>query len=498
MGPADLGPLGSGVDAAPAAPAARPRRRSSRWRGGRARCPPCGPGRTRRGSGHGRGREAGRALSRRCAATTTIDRTAREPASQALLEGEVRQSKPSSISADGPNSTATSMSLVCSSNSGPVAEPRGPNGSPRAARKGPRSAGSAAVTDRVHGDLLAVILPDPGLRRPRPRVLSGHRSTIGDVLVTDLGASVSTAATRPVVLLAEKLAPSAVALLGDDVEIRHVDGTDRPALLAALADADALLVRSATKVDAEALAASTRLKVVARAGVGLDNVDVPAATARGVMVVNAPTSNIVSAAEHAIALLLSAARHIPAADASLRQGQWKRSSFTGVELSGKTVGIVGLGKIGQLVAQRLAVVRRRPRRLRPLHLARPRRAARHRAAHARRSARSRRHHLHPPAEDPRDGRPDRQGPARAHQAGRDRRQRRARRPHRRGRAGRGRALRARRRGGHRRLRHRAHHREPAVRAGARGRHAAPRRVHRRGAGPGGHRRGPLGAARARR
>jgi D-3-phosphoglycerate dehydrogenase / 2-oxoglutarate reductase len=162
------------------------------------------------------------------------------------------------------------------------------------------------------------------------------------------------AATRPVVLLAEKLAPSAVALLGDDVEIRHVDGTDRPALLAAIADADALLVRSATKVDAEALAASTRLKVVARAGVGLDNVDVPAATARGVMVVNAPTSNIVSAAEHAVALLLATARHIAAADATLRQGQWKRSSFTGVELNGKTVGIVGLGKIGQLVAQRLA------------------------------------------------------------------------------------------------------------------------------------------------
>jgi D-3-phosphoglycerate dehydrogenase len=165
---------------------------------------------------------------------------------------------------------------------------------------------------------------------------------------------VSTAATRPVVLLAEKLAPSAVALLGDDVDIRHVDGTDRPALLAAVADADALLVRSATHVDAEVLAASTRLKVVARAGVGLDNIDVPAATARGVMVVNAPTSNIRSAAEHAVALLLAAARHIPAADASLRAGQWKRSSFTGVELGGKTVGIVGLGKIGQLVAQRLA------------------------------------------------------------------------------------------------------------------------------------------------
>ena len=164
----------------------------------------------------------------------------------------------------------------------------------------------------------------------------------------------STAATRPVVLLAEKLAPSAVALLGDDVDIRHVDGTDRPALLAAVTAADALLVRSATHVDAEVLAASSRLKVVARAGVGLDNIDVPAATARGVMVVNAPTSNIRSAAEHAVALLLAAARHIPAADASLRAGQWKRSSFTGVELGGKTVGIVGLGKIGQLVAQRLA------------------------------------------------------------------------------------------------------------------------------------------------
>ncbi|MEO6881505.1 MAG: phosphoglycerate dehydrogenase [Mycobacteriaceae bacterium] len=155
-------------------------------------------------------------------------------------------------------------------------------------------------------------------------------------------------------LIAEKLAPSVVDALGDGVEVRHVDGTDRPALLAAVAGADALLVRSATKVDAEVLAASERLKVVARAGVGLDNVEVPAATARGVMVVNAPTSNIVSAAEHAVALLLAAARQIPAADASLRAHTWKRSSFNGVEISGKTVGIVGLGKIGQLFAQRLA------------------------------------------------------------------------------------------------------------------------------------------------
>ncbi|HEY0453026.1 phosphoglycerate dehydrogenase, partial [Actinophytocola sp.] len=158
----------------------------------------------------------------------------------------------------------------------------------------------------------------------------------------------------PVVLIAEKLAASVLDVFGEEVEVRHVDGTDRSALLSEVVNADALLVRSATTVDAEVLRATDRLKVVARAGVGLDNVEVPAATARGVLVVNAPTSNIVSAAEHAVALLLSLARRIPAADASLRAGEWKRSSFSGVEISGKTVGVVGLGKIGQLFAQRLA------------------------------------------------------------------------------------------------------------------------------------------------
>ncbi|MDT5109834.1 MAG: D-3-phosphoglycerate dehydrogenase / 2-oxoglutarate reductase [Mycobacterium sp.] len=158
----------------------------------------------------------------------------------------------------------------------------------------------------------------------------------------------------PVVLIADKLAESTVTALGDQVEVRWVDGPDREKLLAALPDADALLVRSATTVDAEVLAAGPKLKIVARAGVGLDNVDVDAATARGVLVVNAPTSNIHSAAEHALALLLSAARQIPAADATLREHTWKRSSFSGTEIVGKTVGVVGLGRIGQLVASRLA------------------------------------------------------------------------------------------------------------------------------------------------
>jgi D-3-phosphoglycerate dehydrogenase / 2-oxoglutarate reductase len=158
----------------------------------------------------------------------------------------------------------------------------------------------------------------------------------------------------PVVLIADKLAESTVAALGDQVEVRWVDGPNREKLLAAVPEADALLVRSATTVDADVLNAGTKLKIVARAGVGLDNVDVDAATARGILVVNAPTSNIHSAAEHAVALLLAAARQIPAADASLREHAWKRSAFSGTEIFGKTVGVVGLGRIGQLVAQRLA------------------------------------------------------------------------------------------------------------------------------------------------
>jgi D-3-phosphoglycerate dehydrogenase / 2-oxoglutarate reductase len=157
----------------------------------------------------------------------------------------------------------------------------------------------------------------------------------------------------PVVLIADKLAQSTVAALGDQVEVRWVDGPDREKLLAAVPEADALLVRSATTVDAEVLAAAPKLKIVARAGVGLDNVDVDAATERGVLVVNAPTSNIHSAAEHALALLLSASRQIPAADATLREHTWKRSKFSGTEIFGKTVGIVGLGRIGQLVASRI-------------------------------------------------------------------------------------------------------------------------------------------------
>lgn len=160
--------------------------------------------------------------------------------------------------------------------------------------------------------------------------------------------------TKPVVLIAEELSPATIDALGPDFEVRHVNGADRSELLPALAEADAVLIRSATQIDAEAISVARNLKVVARAGVGLDNVDIKAATQAGVMVVNAPTSNVISAAELAITHLLSLARHVPDAHQSLKSGAWKRSAFTGVELYEKTIGIVGLGRIGGLVASRLA------------------------------------------------------------------------------------------------------------------------------------------------
>ncbi|WP_029150941.1 phosphoglycerate dehydrogenase [Microbacterium indicum] len=159
--------------------------------------------------------------------------------------------------------------------------------------------------------------------------------------------------SKPVVLLAEQLSPATIEALGPDFDVRSVDGTDRSSLFSALETASAVLIRSATKMDAEAISHAPNLKVIARAGVGLDNVDIKAATTAGVMVVNAPTSNIISAAELTCGHIVSLARHIPQADASLSTGAWKRSSFTGTELFEKTLGVVGLGRIGALVTARM-------------------------------------------------------------------------------------------------------------------------------------------------
>ncbi len=155
------------------------------------------------------------------------------------------------------------------------------------------------------------------------------------------------------ILVAEEIAEGGLERLrqaGHDVEVRP--GLSADELLEAVRGAHALIIRSATKVTEEVLATGSELIVVGRAGIGLDNVDVEAATKRGVMVVNAPQSNIVSAAEHTMALLLAQARNVPQAHAALVEGRWERSRWEGVELADKTLGIVGLGRIGKLVADR--------------------------------------------------------------------------------------------------------------------------------------------------
>lgn len=157
---------------------------------------------------------------------------------------------------------------------------------------------------------------------------------------------------KPKVVVAEKIAESGIEALGESCAVDLALGADRAELLRRLAEAEGLVVRSATQVDAELIAAAPQLRVIGRAGIGVDNIDVEAATQAGIVVVNAPQANIISAAEHAIALLLAQARNIPRADSVLRSGVWERGSFEGVELHGKTLGVVGLGRIGTLVAQR--------------------------------------------------------------------------------------------------------------------------------------------------
>lgn len=157
---------------------------------------------------------------------------------------------------------------------------------------------------------------------------------------------------NPVVVIAEVLAASCAEHLQATCEVVEAVGETRTRLMSLLAGADGLVVRSGTRVDRELMEAAPRLRVVGRAGVGVDNIDLDEATRRGILVVNAPLANSVSAAEHAFGLMLALARHIPRADASIRAGRWDRAKFRGVELEGKTLGLVGMGRIGSLVARR--------------------------------------------------------------------------------------------------------------------------------------------------
>jgi D-3-phosphoglycerate dehydrogenase / 2-oxoglutarate reductase len=157
----------------------------------------------------------------------------------------------------------------------------------------------------------------------------------------------------PRVLIADELSPRALDIFRQrGVEVDVKTGLKKAELLQIIADYDGLAVRSATKADKDVIAAASRLKVIGRAGIGVDNIDIPAATARGVVVMNTPFGNSITTAEHAIALLFAAARQIGAADASTQAGKWEKNRFMGVELYSKVLGLIGCGNIGALVAER--------------------------------------------------------------------------------------------------------------------------------------------------
>jgi D-3-phosphoglycerate dehydrogenase / 2-oxoglutarate reductase len=158
--------------------------------------------------------------------------------------------------------------------------------------------------------------------------------------------------SRAKVLVAEKVGPAGIELLEQHFDVELGFDWDRDQVKARLGEFDGVLIRSATKLDAELLAAGTKLRAIGRAGVGVDNVDVPEATRRGIVVANAPLSNVVTAAEHTMALLLALARNVPQAHQSLVEGRWDRSKYSGVELYEKTLGVLGFGRIGQLVSER--------------------------------------------------------------------------------------------------------------------------------------------------
>ncbi|TAN55873.1 MAG: phosphoglycerate dehydrogenase, partial [Rhodospirillales bacterium] len=157
----------------------------------------------------------------------------------------------------------------------------------------------------------------------------------------------------PKVLISDKLSPAAVQIFKDrGLEVDVKTGMTPDELKAVIGQYDGLAIRSASKVSADVLKAATNLKVVGRAGIGVDNVDVPAATARGIVVMNTPFGNSITTAEHALALMFALARDIPQANASTHAGKWEKSRFMGVELTGKTLGVVGCGNIGSIVAER--------------------------------------------------------------------------------------------------------------------------------------------------
>ena len=216
----------------------------------------------------------------------------------------------------------------------------------------------------------------------------------------------------PKVLISDELSDAAVQIFRDrgvEVDFQPQLGKDKAKLAEIIGNYDGLAIRSATKVTADLIAKAANLRVIGRAGIGVDNVDIPAASAKGIVVMNTPFGNSITTAEHAIAMMFACARQIPAADASTQAGKWEKSRFMGIEITGKTLGLIGCGNIGSVVAD----PRHRPEdegdRLRSLPVGRAGAGARRRAHRGgRRPARPRRLRDAAPAED----REDRQHPLR--------------------------------------------------------------------------------------
>jgi D-3-phosphoglycerate dehydrogenase len=157
----------------------------------------------------------------------------------------------------------------------------------------------------------------------------------------------------PKVLISDQMDPNAAEIFrANGIEVDEKPGLTKEELKAIIGQYDGLAIRSATKVTADLLEAADNLKVVGRAGIGVDNVDIPAASAKGVVVMNTPFGNSITTAEHAIALMFALARELPAADASTQAGKWEKNRFMGVELTSKTLGLIGAGNIGSIVADR--------------------------------------------------------------------------------------------------------------------------------------------------
>ena len=235
----------------------------------------------------------------------------------------------------------------------------------------------------------------------------------------------------PKVLISDALSPAAVQIFKDrgiEVDFQPNLGKDKDKLAEIIGNYDGLAIRSATKVTPKILEKAKNLKVIGRAGIGVDNVDIPAATAKGIIVMNTPFGNSITTAEHAISLMLALARQIPEADASTRAGKWEKNKFMGVEIFGKTLGVIGCGNIGSIVADRAVGPEDEGDRLRSVPVAGARDGPRRREGRARRPVQARRFHHAAHAADREDQEHHRCRGAQADEEGRAHRQLRARRP----------------------------------------------------------------------